>query len=186
MIKIENRKKKKEDRIKEIAKNIKLLILDVDGVLTDGSIILDNEGNEFKVFNVRDGHGIKMLEKADIQVAIITGRYSKVIERRAKELGIKEVYQRCHIKSVAFDHLIEKLGLRPEEIAYAGDDIVDIPIFRRVGLSIAVSDATEETKKEAMIITKNRGGKGAVREICEFLIKSKGLWDSIAGEYIDS
>ncbi|MFN3478775.1 MAG: 3-deoxy-manno-octulosonate-8-phosphatase KdsC [Thermodesulfovibrionales bacterium] len=170
----------------EIAKNIKLLILDVDGVLTDGSIILDNEGNEFKAFHVRDGHGIKMLYRAGIQVAIITGRYSKVVERRAKELGIKEVYQRCHIKSVAFDHLIEKSGLKPEEVAYAGDDIVDIPIFKRVGLSIAVSDATEETKAEAMMVTENRGGRGAVREICEFLLKSKGLWDSIMGEYLDT
>lgn len=180
------RGEKTEEAIRKIAKNIKLLILDVDGVLTDGSIILDNEGNEFKVFHVRDGHGIKMLERAGIQVAIITGRYSKVVERRAKELGIKEVYQRCHVKSVAFDHLIEKLGLRPEEIAYAGDDIVDIPIFRRVGLSIAVSDATDETKAEAMMVTEKRGGRGAVREICEFLLKSKGLWDSIVGEYLDS
>lgn len=169
-----------------IAKNIKLLILDVDGVLTDGSIILDNEGNEFKVFNVRDGHGIKMLYKAGVQVAIITGRYSKVVERRAKELGIMEVYQRCHIKSVAFDHLIEKLGLKPEEVGYAGDDVVDIPIFKRVGLSIAPSDATEEAKAHAMMVTENRGGRGAVREICEFLLKSKGLWDSVMGEYLDS
>jgi 3-deoxy-D-manno-octulosonate 8-phosphate phosphatase (KDO 8-P phosphatase) len=175
-----------EKKIKDIAKNIKLLILDVDGVLTDGSIILDNEGNEFKAFHVRDGHGIKMLEKAGINVAIITGRYSKVVDRRAKELGIKEVFQRCHIKSVAFDHLIEKFGLRPEEVAYIGDDIVDIPIFKRVGLSIAVSDATEETKAEAMMVTRNRGGKGAVREICEFLLKSKGLWQSLMGEYLDS
>lgn len=172
--------------LKEIARNIKLLILDVDGVMTDGSIILDNEGNEFKVFHVRDGHGIKMLGKAGIQVAIITGRYSEAVERRAKELGIREVYQRCHVKSVAFDHLIEKLGLRPEEVAYVGDDIVDIPIFKRVGLSIAVSDATEETKAMAMMVTENRGGRGAVREICELLIKSKGLWDSVMGEYLDS
>lgn len=178
--------KKTKKEIKEIARNIKLLILDVDGVMTDGSIILDNESNEFKVFNVRDGHGIKMLYRAGVQVAIITGRYSQVVERRAKELGIRDVYQRCHIKSVAFDHLIEKSGLKPEEVAYVGDDIVDIPIFKRVGLSIAVSDATEETKAEAMMVTENRGGRGAVREICEFLIKSKGLWDSIIGEYLDS
>lgn len=176
----------KVEDLREVARNIKLLILDVDGVMTDGSIILDNEGNEFKAFHVRDGHGIKMLERAGIQVAIITGRYSKVVERRAKELGIKEVYQRCHVKSVAFDHLTEKLGLKPEEIAYAGDDIVDLPIFRRVGLSIAVSNATEETKANAMIVTNSCGGKGAVREICEFLLKSKGLWDSILGEYLDS
>lgn len=178
--------KVQNSKLKEIAKNIKLLILDVDGVMTDGGIILDNGDNEFKVFNVRDGHGIKMLEKAGIHVAIITGRYSRVVERRAKELGIKEVYQRCHIKSVAFDHLIEKFGLKSEEVAYAGDDIVDIPIFKRVGLSIAVSDATEETRTAAMMVTKKAGGKGAVREICEFLLKSKGLWDSVIGEYLDS
>ncbi len=173
-------------KLSEIARNIKLLILDVDGVLTDGSIILDNDGNEFKVFNVRDGHGIKMLEKAGVKVAIITGRYSKVVERRAKELGIEEVYQRCHIKSVAFEYLIKKLGLKPEEVAYAGDDIVDIPIFKRVGLSIAVSDAVIEAKENAIMVTESRGGRGAVREICELLLKSKGLWDKIMGEYHDA
>lgn len=179
-------REKTNKQIEAIAKKIKLLILDVDGVMTDGSIILDNEGNEFKAFNVRDGHGIKMLYKAGIHVAIITGRYSKVVERRAKELGIMEVYQRCHIKSVAFDHLIEKLGLKPEEVAYAGDDVVDIPIFKRVGLSIVPSDASEEAKAHAMLVTEKRGGRGAVREICEFLLKSKGLWDSIMGEYLDT
>jgi 3-deoxy-D-manno-octulosonate 8-phosphate phosphatase (KDO 8-P phosphatase) len=169
--------------LQEIAKKIKLLILDVDGVMTDGSIILDNEGNEFKVFNVRDGHGIKMLEKAGVKVAIITGRHSKVVERRAHELGITEVYQRCHIKSVAYEHLLEKMGLSNEEVAYIGDDIVDIPIFNRVGLSIAVADATEETKKSAMMVTVNRGGRGAVRETCEFILKSKGIWEELMDEY---
>lgn len=168
-----------EYRIREAAKNIKLLILDVDGVLTDGSIILDNEGNEFKAFHVRDGHGIKMLERAGIKVAIITGRHSKVVERRAHELGITEVYQRCHIKSVAYEHLIEKMGITDKEVAYIGDDIVDIPILKRVGLSVAVADATDETKAEAMIITKNCGGRGAVREICDLILKSKGKWEEL-------
>ncbi len=183
MKKTEGRKQKTEDRIREIAKNIKLLILDVDGVLTDGSIILDNEGNEFKAFHVRDGHGIKMLKGAGINVAIITGRHSKVVERRAHELGITEVYQKCHIKSVAYEHLLEKMRLTDSEVAYIGDDIVDIPIFKRVALSVAVADATEETKKAAMIVTKNRGGRGAVREVCELILKSCGKWNELIDEY---
>lgn len=171
------------EELKEIAKRIKLLILDVDGVMTDGSIILDNEGNEFKAFHVRDGHGIKMLQKAGVKVAIITGRHSKIVERRAHELGITEVYQRCHIKSVAYEHLLEKMSLKDIEIAYIGDDVVDIPIFKRVGFSVAVADATDETKAEAMMVTKNRGGRGAVREVCEFILKSKGKWQELMDEY---
>lgn len=178
--------KKTKKELQAIAKNIKLLILDVDGVMTDGSIILDNEDNEFKVFNVRDGHGIKMLVKAGVQVAIISGRQSKVVERRARELGISEVYQRCHMKTVAFDHIMEKYGLTGKEVAYMGDDIVDIPVFKRVGLSVAVSDAIDETKKFALMVTKDPGGRGAVREICDFLLRSKGLWKSMTGEYFET
>lgn len=178
-------KKTKKD-LTEIAKNIKLLILDVDGVLTDGSIILDNEGNEFKIFHVRDGHGIKMLVRAGVQVAIVTGRQSKVVERRARELGITEVYQRSHIKTVAFDHIIKKYGLNEKEVAYVGDDIVDIPVFKRVGLSVAVDDAMAEIKDYALMVTENRGGRGAVREVCDFLLKAKGLWKPATGEYFET
>ncbi|MGD1076166.1 MAG: HAD-IIIA family hydrolase [Thermodesulfovibrionales bacterium] len=174
----------KQAALSKKARKTKLLILDVDGVLTDGNIILDGEENEMKSFHVRDGHGIKMLIKAGMQIAIITGRYSKVVERRARELGISEVYQSCHTKTVAFDHILEKLGLHEEEVAYVGDDIVDIPILRRVGLSIAVNDATDEAKEYAMMVTHGRGGKGAVREVCDFLLKAKGLWESLAGEYL--
>jgi 3-deoxy-D-manno-octulosonate 8-phosphate phosphatase (KDO 8-P phosphatase) len=178
--------KKTEKELQEIAKDVKLLILDVDGVLTDGSIILDNEGNEFKVFNVRDGHGIKMLVKAGIRVALITGRHSKVVERRARELGITEVYQRCHIKTVAFDHIIEKYGLTEKEVAYVGDDIVDIPIFKRVGISIAVNDAADEARDHASVVMRHRGGRGAVREVCDFLLKAQGLWESVTKEYFEA
>jgi 3-deoxy-D-manno-octulosonate 8-phosphate phosphatase (KDO 8-P phosphatase) len=178
--------KKTEEELQEIAKGIKLLILDVDGVLTDGRIILDNEGNELKAFNVRDGHGIKMLAKAGVQVAIITGRYSKVVERRALELGITEVYQRCHIKTVAFDHIIGQYGLTEREVAYMGDDIVDIPVFKRVGMPIAVSDAADEARNFAAMVTKNGGGRGAVREICDLLLKAKGLWEPLTREYFET
>jgi len=176
-------KGKKERKLLEIAKGIKLLILDVDGVLTDGGIVLDNEGNEFKTFHVRDGHGIKMLIRAGIIVAIITGRHSKIVERRAKELGITEVYQRCYDKKVAFQHLIEKYSVDPKKVAYMGDDIVDISLLRGSGFSIVVADAADEAKAVAMMVTKNSGGRGAVREVCDFLLKAKGLWEGILDEY---
>ncbi|HXX54265.1 MAG TPA: HAD-IIIA family hydrolase [Thermodesulfovibrionales bacterium] len=178
--------KRTEKELQDLAKDIVLLILDVDGVLTDGSIILDNEGNELKIFNVRDGHGIKMLVRAGVRVALITGRHSKVVERRALELGITEVYQRCHIKTVAFDHVIEKYGIAEKQVAYMGDDIVDIPIFKRVGIAIAVRDATDEARDHATLVTENRGGRGAVREVCDFLLKAKGLWQSMTKEYFEA
>ncbi len=176
----------RETELQEIAKGVKILVLDVDGVLTDGRIILDNEGNEFKSFHVRDGHGIKMLLKAGIHVAIVTGRYSKVVERRAQELGIAEVFQRCREKAAVLDLLMRKYGLREKEVAYMGDDVVDIPVFKRVGISVAVNDATDAAKDYAEVITKNRGGGGAVREVCEFLLKAKGLWESATREYFES
>lgn len=172
-----------EKELLKIAKNIKLIILDVDGVLTDGSIILDNEGNEFKSFHVRDGHGVKMLIRAGIIVAMITGRSSKVVERRARELGITEVYQKCYDKRVAYRHLIEKYSVDSKEVAYIGDDIVDLPLLKGSGFSIAVADAAEEAKNAAMMITKNKGGRGAVREVCDFLLKAKGVWEGIIDEY---
>lgn len=170
-------------RLIEIAQGIKLLILDVDGVLTDGTIILDNEDNELKAFYVRDGHGIKMLSKIGVHIAIITGRHSRVVERRAHELGITEIYQRCLIKSVAYEHLIEKLNVSDGEIAYIGDDIVDISIMNRVALPVAVADAEDETKAAAIVITKRQGGRGAVREICDLIIKAKGEWEGLMDEY---
>ena len=168
---------------KAMAKGIKLLILDVDGVLTDGSIILDNEGNEFKAFHVRDGHGIRMLIQAGIKVAIITGRYSKVVERRAHELGITDVFQKCLIKKTAYAQLLKQHSLKDCEVAYIGDDIIDAPIMAVVGLPVAVADAADEAKKYALMTTKYRGGKGAVREITDFILKAKGLWKSMFDEY---
>jgi 3-deoxy-D-manno-octulosonate 8-phosphate phosphatase (KDO 8-P phosphatase) len=174
---------KSSPAIKTIAGNIKMLILDVDGVLTDGGIILDNEGNEYKSFHVRDGHGIKMLIHAGVHVAIITGRHSKVVERRAHELGITEVFQKCHDKRVAYKKLIEQYSLEDKEVAYIGDDIVDAPIMVMVGLPVAVADATEDTKGYALLVTKNRGGRGAVREITDFILKSKGIWQRMVDDY---
>lgn len=171
-------------KLKNIAKNIKLLILDVDGVLTDGSIILDNEGNEYKSFYVRDGHGIKMLQRAGLQVAIITGRNSKVVARRAKELGITEIFQKCFNKKIAYEKLVEKYRLSAENVAYIGDDIVDISIMTLVGLPVAVADADELTKKCAIMVTKKKGGRGAVREVTDLILQAKGIWQGMLDEYL--
>ena len=166
-------------KILTAAKKIKLLILDVDGVLTDGSIILDNHGNELKFFHVRDGHGIKMLMLAGVHVALITGRQSQVVEKRADELGIRDVFQKCYDKKIAYDELIRKYSLDDSEIAYVGDDIVDIPILKKVGFPVVVADAHEEVKAFAHMITTKEGGRGAVREICDLLLQAKGLREDL-------
>lgn len=170
--------------INEKAKNIKLLILDVDGVMTDGSIILDNNGNELKRFYVRDGHGIKMLQKAGIKVAIITGRKSDVVDRRAAELGITDVYQKIFRKSVVYEELLNKYNLSDNNVAFMGDDIVDVELLMRAGLTAAPADADEEAKKHADIIMRKSGGRGAVREFTDLILKSTGFWEKVSGEFL--
>ncbi|MCK5139465.1 MAG: HAD-IIIA family hydrolase [Thermodesulfovibrionia bacterium] len=167
------------------AKYIKLLILDVDGVLTDGSIILDNTGNELKMFHVRDGHAIKMLKKVGIKVALISGRKSHVVERRAEELGIIEVHQGIFKKSAVYESLLQKYKCNDAETAFMGDDIVDIELLKRAGLSAVPADADEGVKKWAAFISTKKGGRGAVREFIELILKSSGLWDKVSGESID-
>jgi 3-deoxy-D-manno-octulosonate 8-phosphate phosphatase (KDO 8-P phosphatase) len=169
-----------------VAERIKLLILDVDGVLTDGTIILDNTENELKCFHVRDGHGLVMLANAGVRIAVITGRYSVVIERRARELGIKDVFQKCLDKRIAYRHLAEKYSLSDEEIAYIGDDVVDIPVLAICGLPVAVADADDEVKAFAKMVTSKRGGRGAVREVADFILKAKGVWKDIIDGYANA
>jgi 3-deoxy-D-manno-octulosonate 8-phosphate phosphatase (KDO 8-P phosphatase) len=175
--------KRNKQKITAAAKKIKMLVLDVDGVLTDGSIILDNGGNELKAFNVRDGHGIRMLIKAGYRVAIITGRSSMVVERRARELGITDVYQQCHSKTAAYEELLAKTGLTPKEVAYVGDDIIDIPLLKRVGLPVSVADGVDEARKCSLLVTKNPGGRAAVREVTDLLLKASGRWKEFIDEY---
>lgn len=177
------RAKSNEQMLAGIAKNIKLLILDVDGVLTDGRIILDNEGNEFKAFHVRDGHGIRLLISAGVQVALITGRESKIVQRRAHELGITEVFQKCYKKIEAYEHLLQKLGVSGAETAYVGDDVVDLAIMDRVALPVAVADAAEEALQAAKLVTSKSGGKGAVREVCDLILKAQGRWEGLLDGY---
>jgi 3-deoxy-D-manno-octulosonate 8-phosphate phosphatase (KDO 8-P phosphatase) len=166
--------KKAKATIQSKAKKIKLLLLDVDGVLTDGRILLDNQGNELKAFHVRDGHGIKMAQKAGIIVGIITGRISEVVNIRARELGIKEVHQGAHEKILVYDSILGRYGFRDEEVAYMGDDVVDVDIFKRTGLAVTVDDADPSVKPYVDMITKTAGGKGAVREFINLILKHQG------------
>jgi 3-deoxy-D-manno-octulosonate 8-phosphate phosphatase (KDO 8-P phosphatase) len=170
-------------KVREKLEGIKMLILDVDGVMTDGRIIMDGDGREMKNFYVRDGHGLVMLQRHGIRVAILTGRTSSVVDHRARDLKITEVYQGALNKKAVFARILEKNSLAPEQTAYLGDDIVDIPVLKRVGFSAAVADAVDEVKKHVDYVTVCRGGQGAVREICEMLLMAQGCWPEIAGRY---
>lgn len=168
--------------LKKKAKKIKLLILDVDGVMTDGRIILDNNGNEIKAFHVRDGHGIKMAQTAGIIIAIITGRKSEVVKRRALELGIKDVYQKALNKVAIYKKLLKKYGMKDEEVAFIGDDINDLLILKMVGFSIAVSDADTHIRNKVDYVTEMGGGQGAVRETIDIILKAQGKWEGITNK----
>lgn len=170
------------DLIEKIRK-VKVLILDVDGVLTDGRIIISDDGQETKCFNVRDGHGLKLIQRAGIEVILLTGRKSRVVDHRARELGIKKVYQGALDKLSVFNEILAAEGLVPEQVACMGDDIVDLPVLRRSGFSITVSDAHDEVLRAVDLVTKNPGGRGAVREVCEMILKTQGKWEELMGRY---
>lgn len=168
----------------EKAKKLKLLILDVDGVLTDGKLFFDNLGNEYKSFHARDGHGIKLLRQTGVEVAVISGRKSGSVALRMKNLGIELVYQGHENKLAAFYEVIEKTGITPEQAAHVGDDLLDLPIMTRVGLAIAVSDANFAVKQQADWCTTLAGGHGAVREVCDFIMQAQGHFDAILNAYL--
>lgn len=167
----------------DILKNIQLLLLDVDGVMTDGGIIYDASGLETKCFNVRDGHGIKMLQRFGVEVGIITGRTSVVVDLRARELGISLVYQGALRKLESYEDVKQKTGLDDSRIAYMGDDIIDVPVMRRVAFAAAPSDGTSEARAAAHHVTASGGGKGAVREVCDLILKGRGVWDDVVARY---
>ena len=170
--------------INEKAARIRLLIFDVDGVLTDGSLFVGDDGQEYKAFNSRDGHGIKMLLKYGVEVAIITGRTSRVVEHRMANLGITHVYQGKLDKLPAYEELRTRLGISPEETAYVGDDVVDLPVMRRVGLAIAVQDAHPLVRRHSHWQTPSTGGRGAARDVCEMLMEAKGVLQDELDRYL--
>ena len=163
----------------EKAKRIKLLVLDVDGVMTDGLLMYGDHGEEIKRFNAHDGQGIRLLMQAGVAVALVTSRQSKAVQKRADDLGITLIYQNVNEKLAAYEDLLQTLNLCDAEVSAAGDDLMDIPILRRCGLSFAVANSVAAVKEQSDYVTILAGGHGAVREICEIIIKAKGLWDHI-------
>ena len=170
----------------DAAVNIKLVVFDVDGVLTDGKLILGENGNEYKCFHVRDGQGLVMLMKTECKVAVITARSSKIVAERMASLGIKYIYQGEENKGKALTKLVKKLGITFADVAYVGDDLIDLPAMNKVGLPVAVADAHPEVKKLAKLITENNGGQGAVREICELIMTAQNNFQNQIKELLSS
>jgi 3-deoxy-D-manno-octulosonate 8-phosphate phosphatase (KDO 8-P phosphatase) len=170
--------------IERRAAHIKLVLMDCDGVLTDGRITLLSDGDEEKSFHTRDGHGIVLLHRAGLHTGIISGRKSTLVERRARELGMRYVRQGTWNKVEDFEAVLKEAGVDEREVAFIGDDVTDVPLMRRSELAVAVADATAETKESAHYITGLPGGFGAVREVCELVLKAQGLWADLMKRYI--
>jgi 3-deoxy-D-manno-octulosonate 8-phosphate phosphatase (KDO 8-P phosphatase) len=161
------------------ARGIRLLILDVDGVLTDGRLYYDAKGETLKVFHVRDGHGIKMAQRGGIEVAFLSGRRSDAAFHRARELEINRFYEGVRDKVAILEELLAALNLTDQEVAAVGDELVDLPLFQRVGLAVAVADAVPEVRAAAHWVTRLPGGKGAVREVCDLILQAQGKWEEL-------
>ena len=166
------------------AKRIKLLLMDCDGVLTDGRLWLMADGDEQKTFHARDGQGISLLQRAGLKTGIITGRTSSAVERRAQDLKMPYVRQQAKDKIKALDEILGEAGVSADECAYIGDDVADIPVMHRVGLAVAVADAVPETKQAAHYVTELKGGHGAVREVCDLILKAQGKWDEVMERFL--
>lgn len=166
------------------AAGVQLVVFDVDGVLTDGRLYLGNDGDEYKAFHIRDGHGIKMLLDAGVEVALISGRRAGSVERRAADLGIRHAYLGVADKVAAFDTLLARLGLTAAQAAFVGDDLIDLPVMRRAGLAIAVRDADAFVQRHADWRTPSRGGRGAAREVCELVLAARGQLHDARGRYL--
>ncbi len=162
------------DEVLARASRIKLVIFDVDGVLTDGTLFLGDDGLEYKGFYSRDGHGIKMLQETGVHIAVITGRTSKVVQLRMESLGIQHIYQGRLDKLGAYEDLAARIGVTGDQVAYAGDDIMDLPVMRRVGLAVAVQDAHPLVVNQAHWQTPSSGGRGAARDVCELIMEAQG------------
>jgi 3-deoxy-D-manno-octulosonate 8-phosphate phosphatase (KDO 8-P phosphatase) len=175
-----------DDALRERASHVRMLVLDVDGVLTDGKLYFDHAGNEMKAFNTRDGMGMKALQRVGIEVAVITGRKSAAVAQRMTQLGIRHVYQGREDKLDAFLELLEVTGLDAQQICFAGDDWIDRPVLLRAGLAVSVADAEERVKQHAHWITGRNGGDGAVREICNLILVAQEKDQTILDEILAS
>lgn len=174
---------KHPDELAARAAAIELLLLDVDGVLTDGSVLYADDGTELKRFHVRDGSGLKLWRAAGKRAAIVSGRRSVAVDRRAAELGIAPVIQGCDDKLAGLASVLSQTGIAPERVCAIGDDLPDVPLFRRCGLAISVADACAEARAAAHFVTAAEGGRGAVREAIEWLLRAAGRWDELTARY---
>jgi 3-deoxy-D-manno-octulosonate 8-phosphate phosphatase (KDO 8-P phosphatase) len=163
---------------------IELLVLDVDGVLTDGGLIVNCDGTESKMFNALDGHGIRMWRRAGLKVAFLSGRYSDPTDHRARQLDVEYCIQNCHNKLDSIKQLLEEANITPDKVAFVGDDLMDIPVIRYVGFGAAVADAADETRHYADFVTTLNGGGGAVREVIEYILKQAGKWQQVVERYL--
>lgn len=173
------------DKIVERARRVRLLLLDCDGVLTDGRILMLPTGDETKVFDVKDGHALVMLHRAGLRSGIISGRKSAVVRARANELGIAHLHEMAWVKTEAYEKILAEENLATEAVCYVGDDVVDIPLLRRAGLAVAVADAVDEVKQFAHLVTRRAGGHGAVREVIELILKAQGKWEEAMARYVN-
>jgi 3-deoxy-D-manno-octulosonate 8-phosphate phosphatase (KDO 8-P phosphatase) len=174
----------RQSDLKMKAKKVKLILMDNDGVLTEGKIIFFSGGGEAKAFDVKDGVGIKLAQRVGIKIGIITGRSSEAVERRAQELEVDELYQGAREKLASYEKIIKKHSLQDEEVCFIGDDIIDIPVMKRVGFPVAVADAHEDILPFAIYQTDLKGGQGAVREAIDLIIKAQGKWDQLMKRYL--
>ncbi len=177
-------KKKHAGDCEERARRIRLLLLDVDGVLTDGRIFYDGSGKEWKSFDIKDGQGIKLLQRAGVEVGILSGRWASAVGLRARELGINLIRQKAFSKEKVLDEIMKRKRLKPEQICFMGDDVVDVPVFQRVGFAVAVADGVEFAKSRAHYITDRPGGRGAVREVCDLILQAQGKWTAVTEKYL--
>lgn len=166
------------------ARNVRLMILDVDGVLTDGTLYVAADGEEFKAFNILDGHGLRMLRDSGVQTAILSGRESRAVARRAHELGIEHVLQGIAEKLPAFEALCARSGVRPDQCGFAGDDYPDLPVLLRCGFAASVPGAPDAVRSRVHYVTRAAGGRGAVRELCEFVLDAQGKLEAVLGRYL--
>ncbi|MGJ7457166.1 KdsC family phosphatase [Halomonas sp. MA07-2] len=173
-----------DPRLVDRLRLIRLLALDVDGVLTDGQLFFQADGTEIKAFNVQDGHGLKLLKRAGIEVALITGRDSPTVSHRAAALGIQHVFQGVEKKLPVLRDLCTRLGLEFDQVSYCGDDMPDVGAIRRAGVGISVPNAPEYIRQHADWVTVRSGGQGAVREVCDTLLKAQGHWDAVLDTYL--
>ncbi len=185
MVEVETRHRP-DEAAEALAAAVRFVVFDVDGVLTDGRLILGDDGAEYKAFHVRDGHGIRQLLGAGIEVAVISGRDTPVVAARMAELGVTQVFQGCGDKLAVFETALHALGLSPEQAACVGDDVVDLPLLRRAGFAVAVSDAHALVRAHADWTTPSCGGRGAVRELCDFILQAQGRLEAVNRRYLQA